>query len=387
MNRLPRVAITQGDTNGIGYELILKTLAEPEILELFTPVIYGTRMIANVYAEMFGIDCRLNPASTAEDIQDGRINIVEVSNESVPVKTGTPTPESAMMAAKAMSKALEDYGKGWFDVLVVAPSAKDDLHKLMEKLKVEKTEEVTTETEEEPKKTTYEPVEIIKNDNVCVASILKKVNDANALDAITEESIIACATNLRNNLRRDLDINNPRIAVLSFGDSIDESEGSKDKSIIAAATEKLRTAGVNAFGPYTAKSMFEESGFVHFDCILGIHADQVITPLQSIYGESCVRLISAMPLVATAPIQGASFDIAGQGIADETSMRMAVYTAIDTQRIRTNYDLPLRNPLKKIYHERREDGEKARFSVKREFKPREDRGHSGKPNEVPTKEN
>ena len=126
-NKLPRVAITHGDTNGIGYELILKALSEPEILEIMTPIIYGTKKIADIYAEQLGLEYKCNIMKSADDVQENRINFMEVSSESVPVKIGTPTIESANMAAKALQKAIMDYTKGAFDVLVTAPTVNDTL--------------------------------------------------------------------------------------------------------------------------------------------------------------------------------------------------------------------------------------------------------------------
>lgn len=389
MNKIPRIAITQGDTNGIGYELILKTFAEPEMLEIVTPIIYGKKMIANVHAEMLGIECRMNSVASAADAQENRINIVEVCDESAPVKLGTPTAESATMAAKALKMALEDADSNVYDALVIAPSEKNGLKKAMEALRMPMEDVQQPETSEEPaenatakdaahkdagaKNNVIAPMVLTVNEMFGVASVAGKLTAEEAMQTVTEDNIIEKATILRNILRRDLRVDGPRIAVMAFGETVDNAEGSRDMDVIAAATEKLRTNGVVAFGPYSVAELQNRSEIQHFDGILGMYDGQVAKLMYDISGDECAVLASGLTKVVTAPVQGVSFDKAGKNVVEENSMRKAVYMAVDATRSRRYYDLPLRNPLKKIYHERREDGEKARFAVKREFKPKEEK--------------
>lgn len=365
IERIPRVAITHGDTNGIGYELILKTFSEPEVLEIITPVIYGSKMIAAVHAEQLQSECRFNAIASAAEVQENRLNLVEVSSESAPVKFGVSTTESSAMASKAIAKALDDVAAGLVDVLVLAPAADDEIHAVMDKVKELPDVQVTE----------LKPMNVIGNDTLCVASVCGSVEVDKAKEITTLEGVVERATTLRDSLRREMRIDNPRIALLSFGEQVDMTEGSRDADVVSPAVLKLREDGMPAFGPYSAKEIFEEGKYVHFDGVLGMYDSQVLVPFHELFGERCMRLVSGLPIVMTSAIQGPSFDIAGKGMADETSMRLAIYTAVDVARSRHYYDLPLKNPLGKLYHERREDGEKARFAVKREFKPREDREH------------
>lgn len=362
-NRLPRVAITQGDTNGIGYELILKALAEPEILEVMTPVIYGTKKIADIYAEQLGIDFKCNMLKNAHDVQENRINFVEVSNESAPVKIGTPTAESASMAEKALQKAIMDYANGCLDVVVNAPATGDVLTEIRDLMA-----SYSDAAEKE-----MAPMLLISNGTTAVASITGKVAAEKAAEIVSEEDVIERATVLHNTLRRDFSIDIPRIAILSFGDEIDKQEGSKDMTVIAPSVEKLRKNHIVTFGPVTAKDIFEQGGIDHFDGILGIWHNQAADIFTELYHDNCITTYSGMPIAVTAPVQGPSFETAGKNVAEADSMLKAIHTAIDILRNRCKYDTPRTSPLPKLYHEHREDGDKARFAIKKGFNPKEAR--------------
>ena len=120
-NQNVRVAITHGDTNGIGYELIFKAFAEPEMLELCTPIIYGSPKVAAYYRKAMNLPGQFSIIQKAEDAQDGRINLLAAVEEEVKVDMGMPTPESGQAAVKALDRAMTDYRNGLYDVLVTAP--------------------------------------------------------------------------------------------------------------------------------------------------------------------------------------------------------------------------------------------------------------------------
>jgi len=163
-----------------------------------------------------------------------------------------------------------------------------------------------------------------------------------------------------NSLKRDFRISNPRIAVLA----LNPQEGAEEQNVIAPAIEAMEKEGIQAFGPYLADVFFGNALYDAFDGVLAMYDDQGNVPFKTLAQEYGIKLKAGINPVCVAPGHGPAFDIAGKGIADEASMRHAVYTAIDIFRHRIDYDEPLANPLPKLYHEKREDGEKARFAVK-----------------------
>lgn len=354
-----RVAITHGDINGIGYELIFKTFAEAEILEMFTPIIYGSLKAASHYEKVLESNCRLNIVKTAAEAVDGKLNFIDVCEGDIEIKPGQVTAASSAAASRAVGRAMADYVGGLFDVLVAAPANESELPAIMDALK--QLPEVQSSH--------LMPIFIYGNDTVKVASVTGRVGENDALQMVSEEDIVERATTFRNALRRDVRIDNPRIAVLKFAGD-DEARGKVVTDAIAPAIKRLHESGLAVFGPYAPNDMFEGGWFTHFDGVLGLYEDQVLLPFKHLYGETGFAAVLGLPMVLTAPLQGPSFGIAGKCKADETSMRNAIYMAIDIARSRFYFDQAFANPLPKLYHEHREDGDKARFTVKK-FIPKE----------------
>ena len=167
-------------------------------------------------------------------------------------------------------------------------------------------------------------------------------------------------------LKRDFRISNPRIAVLALNPHAGDEGvlGSEEQTIIKPAIDELAAKGIQAFGPYPADGFFGSGNYQYFDGVLAMYHDQGLAPFKTIAVEDGVNYTAGLPIVRTSPDHGTAFDIAGQGKADENSMRQAIYTAIDVFRNRQEYDAPLANPLPKLFHEKREDGEKVRFNVR-----------------------
>jgi 4-hydroxythreonine-4-phosphate dehydrogenase len=184
--------------------------------------------------------------------------------------------------------------------------------------------------------------------------------------AITKESIMEKATIFHQALKRDFRISNPRIAVLALNPHAGDNGllGAEEKNIISPAIEALAKKGIQAFGPYPADGFFGAGTFNYFDGVLAMYHDQGLAPFKTIALDNGVNYTAGLPIIRTSPDHGTAYDIAGQDKADENSMRQAIYTAIDVFRNRQFYDEPLQNPLPKLFHEKREDGDKARFAVR-----------------------
>ena len=168
-------------------------------------------------------------------------------------------------------------------------------------------------------------------------------------------------------MRRDFRISCPRIAVLALNPHAGDDGllGSEEKDVIIPAINELAAQGIQAFGPYAADGFFGAGTYERFDGVLAMYHDQGLAPFKTIALESGVNYTAGLPIVRTSPDHGTAYDIAGQSRADANSLRQAIYTAIDVFRNRQNYDEPLQNPLPKLFHEKREDSDKARFAQPR----------------------
>ena len=332
-----RVAITHGDTNGIGYEVILKAFENTAMLDLCTPIIYGSPKVAAYHRKALSLETQYSVIEKAEDARDGRLNLLNTFDEEVKVELGVPTPESDAAARKAVARAKEDLQKGLYDVLVQAPMLSGN------------------NAAKEDKSLTMMVTDLVRIGLVTTHLAIKDVPQA-----ITKEKIADKGRIFFNSLKRDFRISNPRLAVLA----LNPQPGNEEENVIAPAIEELEKQSVQAFGPYVADDFFGQKMYYDFDGVLAMFDDQGLVPFKTLALDYGVKLKAGISAICTTPDHGPEFEIAGKGMADEMSMRHAIYTAIDMYRHRLAYDEPMAHPLPKLYHEKREDGDKARFAVR-----------------------
>ena len=332
-----RVAITHGDTNGIGYEVILRAFEDPTMLELCIPIIYGSPKVAAYHRKALDMPVQFSIIDKAEDAREGRLNLLTTFEEEVKVELGVPTEESDTAARKAMARAKEDLQKGLFDVLVQAPVKPNPAPARDEKA-----------------------LTMMVSSAACIGLVTTHLPIKEVAQAITVEKIVDKCKILYTSLKRDFRISSPRIAVLA----LNPQPGTEENEIIAPAIEALEKSGVQAYGPYCSDLFFGSDMLHSFDAVLAMFDDQGIVPFKTLAQEYGVKLKAGINAICTTPDHGPAFEIAGKGIADEQSMRHAIYTAIDMFRHRNDYDEPLANPLPKLYHEKKEDGEKVRFAIR-----------------------
>ena len=361
-NKKIRVAITHGDTNGIGYELIFKTFAEPEMLELCTPIIYGSPKVATYHRNALEMEANFTIIKDASEAQNGRLNLLPVFDDEIKVELGVPTEESGVAGLRAVDKALDDYRQGLFDVLVTAPIDNNEhFHFSGQSRYIEDH----LETEEQG-------LSILINDELRIALATRNLPLRQVAESITKASIIKNTPLLFKSLRRDFRITCPRIAVLGLNPKAGDNGllGSEEQEIILPAIDELVDNDIQAFGPYPADTFFGCNYTEHFDGILAMYYEQGLAPFRSLSSCHGITYTAGLPLVRTSAEIPDSLALAGKGIIDELPFRHAIYLAIDIFRNRINYDAPMTNPLPKLYKERRDESDKVRFAIPRK---REDR--------------
>ena len=356
-NKKIRVAITHGDTNGIGYELIFKTFAEPEMLELCTPIIYGSPKVATYHRNALEMEANFTIIKDASEAQNGRLNLLPVFDDEIKVELGVPTEESGVAGLRAVDKALDDYRQGLFDVLVTAPIDNNEhFHFSGQSRYIEDH----LETEEQG-------LSILINDELRIALATRNLPLRQVAESITKASIIKNTTLLFKSLRRDFRITCPRIAVLGLNPKAGDNGllGSEEQEIILPAIDELVDNDIQAFGPYPADTFFGCNYTEHFDGILAMYYEQGLAPFRSLSSCHGITYTAGLPLVRTSAEIPDSLALAGKGIIAELPFRHAIYLAIDIFRNRINYDAPMTNPLPKLYKERRDESDKVRFAIPR----------------------
>ena len=335
MGRKLVVGITQGDGNGISYEVIIKALADERMLDLCTPVIYGSSKIFGFYKkQIHNIEqINTNVISSAKDVHQKRVNIVNCLPENVFVEPGQSTPESAKAALTALERAVEDIKEGYIDVLVTAPFNKRAMDK--------EGFGYTGHTEYLEKKFGVDEVAMIMvcdRLKVCVATghiPLKEVPNQ-----LTTEKILKKLRLMKSSLQRDFCIEAPKIAVLGLNPHCGDGGlmGTEEQEVILPAIKAAAAEDIMAFGPYSPDGFFGLANYAKFDAVLAMYHDQGLTPFKALAFEDGVNYTAGLPVIRTSPDHGTAYEMAGRDMADPRSMKAAIYAAIDIYNRRADYD-------------------------------------------------
>ena len=355
MSKLVRVGITHGDYNGVGYEVILKSLGDESVTELYTPVIFGVKSLLKRGLEVSGIEgLRVHYVKNSADIIDGRINLMEISQDEIQPLKGEIDKKSGELAVKALEVAVDAIKEGYIDVLVTAPISKEAVQS--DKFQFPGHTEFLESKYGDGNKALM----ILCNNNLRVALLTIHIPVSKIAEKITKENIVLAVETFSSVLKRDFGRERPSIAVLSLNPHSGDGGliGNEEEEIIKPALQELKEKGILAFGPYAADGFFGHGSFNKFDGVLAMYHDQGLAPFKTLAGSGGVNFTSNLPYIRTSPDHGTAFDIAWQGKADATSMKEAIYMAIDIFRRRENFDAASANPLQKHVSDRPDRGER-----------------------------
>lgn len=347
-----RIGITQGDTNGIGCEVILKTFANSAMQELCTPVIYGSSKILTYHRKAIDMQAyQINITKSATQLKDHLPNLVEVIEEDIKVEMGKADKQAGRAAFLALEAAVADLKNGNIDAIVTAPISKENIQSS------EFSFPGHTEYLEASVGDGEKALMVLFCDKVRVALVTIHKPLAEVPAAITKERILEKLRIFNQSLKRDFNIQGPRIAVLSLNPHAGENGllGKEEKEVIAPAIQEAYDEKILCFGPYAADGFFGNEQYRHFDGVLAMYHDQGLAPFKTLAMSEGVNFTAGLPIVRTSPDHGTGYDIAGKSVANENSMRQAVYAAIDIVRNRRRYDEAYRNPLRKQYFDHSKD--------------------------------
>lgn len=335
MGRKLVVGITQGDGNGISYEVIIKALADERMLDLCTPVIYGSSKIFGFYKKhIHNIEqINTNVINSAKDVHQKRVNIVNCLPENVFVEPGQSTPESAKAAMTALERAVADIKEGHIDVLVTAPINKRAM--------VGEGFGYTGHTEYLEKEFGVDEVAMIMVcDRLKVGVVTGHIPLKEVPVQLTTEKILRKLRLMKSSLQRDFGIDAPKIAVLGLNPHCGDGGllGTEEQEVILPAIKAAAAEDILAYGPYSADGFFGLGNYTKFDAVLAMYHDQGLTPFKALAFEDGVNYTAGLPVVRTSPDHGTAYEMAGRDMADPRSMKAAIYAAIDIYNRREDYD-------------------------------------------------
>lgn len=345
-----RVGITLGDINGVGCEIIIKTLSDSRMCELCTPIIYGSAKVISFYKnKMSNVgEFQYNLINSASEANSKKINLINVISEEVKIEPGVVNKISGEIAVKALRRSSEDYKAGLIDVVVTAPINKESVQS--------DTFNFTGHTEFFANEFEGEPLMIMCSELLKVGLVTMHIPISQITTQITSDKIVTKLRQLRKTLRSDFSIVEPRIAVLALNPHAGDGGllGEEENAIIIPAIEVASKEGILAFGPFAADGLFASKGYLKYDAILAMYHDQGLAPFKALTPQG-VNVTASLNVIRTSPDHGVAYDIAGKNIADETSMREAIYMAIDIFRSRKKYVEITKNPLRRYEREKGRD--------------------------------
>ncbi|MEE1207643.1 MAG: 4-hydroxythreonine-4-phosphate dehydrogenase PdxA [Muribaculaceae bacterium] len=352
-----KIAITHGDINGVGYEVILKALEDARIFELCTPIVYGSAKIASHYRKALGIQpINMTQITDASQAHEGAVNIINVVGEDVMPEPGQSTEAAGRAALASLERAVADLNEGLVDALVTAPINKHNIQS------PDFTFPGHTEYLEARAGDGAKSLMVLCSENLRVALATTHMAIKDVPGALSVDSIVEKLNIFNRSLHRDFGVDYPRIAVLALNPHAGEEGmlGTEENEIIAPAIAKAKEQGIAVFGPYAADGFFGAGRFVKFDGVLAMYHDQGLAPFKTMSMGNGINFTAGLPVVRTSPDHGTGYDIAGSGEASPESMLSSIYAAIDIVRARAREDEAHANPLRRMYRENESKGRKDR---------------------------
>ncbi len=343
MTRKIVIGITQGDTNGIGYEVIIKALSDARILEICTPVVYGSSKFFGLYRKDIPETENINTniISSAKDVHPKRVNIVNCLPDNLQIEPGQCTNDGAKAALLSLEKAVEEMKAGHLDAIVTAPFNKRSVNGETFKY-AGHTEYLINEFEAK------DGLMFLCSGQMRVGVATGHIPLAKVSEALNPELIVSKLRIMNESLLKDFNIVKPKVAVLGLNPHSGDKGlmGDEELNIIAPAIKQANEEGILAYGPYPPDGFFGVNMQYKFDAVLSMYHDQGLIPFKALAFDSGVNFTAGLPIVRTSPDHGTAFDLAGENKANPQSMISSIYLAVDVVRNRERFAQMHANPLK-----------------------------------------
>ncbi|MBP1629368.1 MAG: 4-hydroxythreonine-4-phosphate dehydrogenase [Bacteroidetes bacterium] len=337
-----KIGISQGDFNGVGYEILLKTFSDARIMEHCTPILYGSSKILSYYKKMINTpDFPFTNIKSAEQAEKGKLNVLNIIHDEVKIDVGQETEMGGKLAALSLEMACEDLVNGKYDAMVTNPISKKNIQSVDFHFPGH-TEYLTQ------KFGAKDSLMIMSCGRIKIGIMTNHLALKDVPKVITEDLILRKLRTMDNSLKRDFGIRMPKIAVMALNPHAGDHgvNGEEDETIIRPAIKKAFNEGILAFGPFPSDGFFGSTDFNNYDGVLALYHDQGLIPFKLMSFAEGVNFTAGLPYVRTSPAHGTAYHIAGKNEANAQSFRNAVYLAIDITKNRREYDALTADTLK-----------------------------------------
>lgn len=343
------IGITHGDINGIGYEVILKTLLENHLFEFCTPVLYGSPKVAAYYRKTLNLEhLTLTTISHIEEATGKKPYIINCVSDEVKVDLGKSTDMAGMASFQSLDAAVRDLAAGKLDALVTAPINKKNIQSL------EFTFPGHTEYLEQVFNDGKKALMLMVSDVLRIAVVTGHIPVSQVATVLSQSLIEEKIRLLNKSLQEDFGIIRPRIAVLGLNPHAGDDGllGKEEETLIRPALAACSEEGIICVGPFAADGFFGAGTFKSYDAVLAMYHDQGLIPFKTLAMEEGVNFTAGLPVIRTSPGHGTAYPLAGQNIASETSFRHALFLAYDVFKNRQEFAMMYQNPLRNTHNER-----------------------------------
>ncbi|MFT3683002.1 MAG: 4-hydroxythreonine-4-phosphate dehydrogenase PdxA [Ferruginibacter sp.] len=340
----PVIGLSCGDVNGIGLELIIKTVGDSRLLEICTPVIFANNKVLNFYRKAIPeINFNFSSLKDLTRVNHKQINLYNCWEEEVAIAAGTLNDVGGKYAVMSLVASAQALKEGRIDGLVTAP-----IHK-----KNTQSAEFNFTGHTPYLQNLYGTKDVLMfmvAENMRVGLVTEHVAVKDIAKHITKEAIISKLNIMHQSLRRDFGIDKPKIAVLGLNPHAGDEGliGKEEDEIIRPAIKEAKQKDIFCFGPYSADAFFARGQHEKFDGVLAMYHDQGLIPFKSLATGEGVNYTAGLDGIRTSPDHGVAFDIAGKNKADEASFRQAIFTCVDIIRSRREFEDQRKNPMRKM---------------------------------------
>ncbi len=341
MSEKLKIGISIGDVNGIGLEVIIKSLMDNRVLEYFTPIVYGNTKVASFHRKAIGIqDFSFNVINSADQANPKRANMINCWQEDVKITLGEQNEIGGKYAFLSLEKAVDDLRAGVIDALVTAPINKHNIQQEGFNFPGH-TEFLQAKTEAK------DVLMFMVADELRIGVVTGHIPVKDIATSISKEAIVEKLKMMNDSLRKDFWIQKPKIAVLGLNPHAGDNGliGTEDEEIITPAIQQAAEEGVFCFGPYPADGFFAGDTYSKFDGVLAMYHDQGLIPFKHIASRKGINFTAGLPIVRTSPDHGTGYDIAGKNVASHESFLEAIFAAVHIVERRREQAVLASNPL------------------------------------------
>jgi len=332
----PRIGITLGDLNGVGPEVVIKALSDNRLLSIITPVIYGSTRVLSYYRKLMNLEeFNYSQVKTKGQFFQKAVNVVNCWEDMIEITPGQPSRHGGKAALLCLKKSVEDMKEGLIDALVTGPIDKNTIYGDDFPYRGH-TEFLTQEFK------AGESLMLLAGTHLRVGLVTEHIPVKEIASHITKDRVELKIRLLELSLKKDFNISKPKIAVLGLNPHAGDEGlfGTEEQEVIKPVIADLKSKGKLVMGPFAADGFFASGQHTKYDAILAMYHDQGLVAFKALDFSSGVNFTAGLPIVRTSPDHGTAYTIAGKNLADESSLRQAIYLACDIVKSRMEANKP-----------------------------------------------